>query len=82
MKLTWQDEVSPPQWAEWQDIARRASKAKKMHTSLGPEDYAASAIERLLEQKESNRTGGYDFAHPLMKVWSAMHEVEDAGARK
>ena len=26
-------------------------------------------------------TRGYDFAHPLMKVWSAMHEVEDAGAR-
>ena len=50
--MTWQDEVTPTQWAEWQDIARRASKAKKMHTSLGAEDYAASAIERLLEQKE------------------------------
>lgn len=25
-------------------------------------------------------TRGYDFAHPLMKVWSAMHEVEDEGA--
>jgi DNA-directed RNA polymerase specialized sigma24 family protein len=50
--MTWQSEVSPEQWAEWQDIARRASKAKKMHTSLGPEDYAASAIERLLEQKD------------------------------
>ena len=25
---------------------------------------------------------GYDFAHHLMKVWSAMHEVEDARARK
>jgi len=21
----------------------------------------------------------YDFAHPLMNAWSAMHEVEDAG---
>jgi len=49
--LSWQSEVSPEQWAEWQNIARRASKAKKMHTSLGAEDYAASAIERLLEQK-------------------------------
>ena len=49
---SWQDQVSPTQWAEWQDIARRASKAKKMHTTLGAEDYAASAIERLLEQKE------------------------------
>ena len=26
-------------------------------------------------------TRGYDFAHPLMKVWSAKHEVEDAEAR-
>jgi hypothetical protein len=25
---------------------------------------------------------GYEFAHQLMKVWSAMHEVEDSGARK
>ena len=50
--MTWQSEVSAEQWAEWQDIARRASKAKKMNTSLGPEDYAASAIERLLEQVE------------------------------
>ena len=50
--MTWQDEVTPTQWAEWQEVARRASKAKKMHTSLGPEDYAASAIERLLEQVE------------------------------
>ena len=24
---------------------------------------------------------GNDFAHPLMKVWSAMHEIEDEGAR-
>ncbi|CAN2188748.1 hypothetical protein MCEMRE212_00471 [Candidatus Nanopelagicaceae bacterium] len=50
--MTWQDEVTPEQWAEWQDLARKSSKAKKMHTTLGPEDYAASAIERLLEQKE------------------------------
>lgn len=26
-------------------------------------------------------TRGYEFAHPLMKVWSAMHEVEDSMAR-
>jgi DNA-directed RNA polymerase specialized sigma24 family protein len=50
--MTWQSEVSPAQWAEWQEIARTASKARKMPTSLGPEDYAATAIERLLEQKE------------------------------
>lgn len=32
-------------------------------------------------KSEVASTRGYDFAHPLMKVWSAMHEVEDAGAR-
>jgi RNA polymerase sigma factor (sigma-70 family) len=50
--MTWQSEVSPTEWAAWQDLARKTSKAKRMPTSLGPEDYAASAIERLLEQKE------------------------------
>ena len=47
--MTWQDEVTSTQWTEWQNIARRAPKAKKMHTSLVPEGCAASAIERLLE---------------------------------
>ena len=50
--MSWQDEVTPEQWAEWQELARKSSKSKKMHTTLGAEDYAASAIERLLEQKE------------------------------
>ena len=50
--MTWQSDVSPTQWAEWQELARKASKSKKMHTTLGPEDYAASAIEKLLEQSE------------------------------
>jgi hypothetical protein len=27
-------------------------------------------------------TRGYEFAHPLIKVWSAMHEVEDSKARR
>jgi hypothetical protein len=31
-------------------------------------------------KSEVAATRGYDFAHPLMKVWSAMHEVEDSGA--
>ena len=26
-------------------------------------------------------TRGYEFTHPLMKVWSVMHEVEDSDAR-
>lgn len=32
-------------------------------------------------KSEVAATRGYDFAQPLMKVWSAMHEVEDAEAR-
>ena len=32
-------------------------------------------------KSEVAATRGYEFAHPLMKVWSAMHEVEDGGAR-
>ena len=32
-------------------------------------------------KSEVAATRGYDFAHPLMKVWSAMHEVEDLDAR-
>jgi hypothetical protein len=32
-------------------------------------------------KSEVATTRGYDFSHPLMKVWSAMHEVEDVGAR-
>lgn len=33
-------------------------------------------------KSEVAATRGNEFAHPLMKVWSAMHEVEDAGARE
>ena len=32
-------------------------------------------------KSEVAATRGYDFAHPLTKVWTAMHEVEDAQAR-
>jgi hypothetical protein len=32
-------------------------------------------------KSEVAATRGYEFAHPLMKVWSAMHEVEDTSAR-
>jgi len=32
-------------------------------------------------KSEVASTRGYGFAHPLMDVWSAMHEVEDQGAR-
>jgi hypothetical protein len=32
-------------------------------------------------KSEVGTTRGYEFTHPLMKVWSAMHEVEDKEAR-
>ncbi len=50
--MTWQDEVSAREWEEWQKLARKLSKSKKQATSLGAEDYAAQAIEKLLQQKE------------------------------
>jgi muramidase (phage lysozyme) len=33
-------------------------------------------------KSEVAATRGHEFAHPLIKVWSAMHEVEDKSARK
>ena len=32
-------------------------------------------------KSEVAATRGYEFAHPLMQVWSVMHEVEDDKAR-
>lgn len=32
-------------------------------------------------KSEVASTRGFEYAHPLMKVWSAMHEVEDHLAR-
>jgi DNA-directed RNA polymerase specialized sigma24 family protein len=49
--MTWQSEVSQQQWEEWLNIARKLSKSKKVITSLGPEDYAAQAIEKLFSQE-------------------------------
>jgi len=43
--------------------------------------HMASDITYKNFKSEVSATRGYDFAHPLMKVWSAMHEVEDEGAR-
>ena len=48
--MTWTDEVSPEQWQEWMALAKKLSGAKKQATSLGYEDYAAQAIEKLIEQ--------------------------------
>jgi len=46
----WQDDVTEEQWSSWLKFARTLSKAKKVNTSLGAEDYAAQAIEILLQQ--------------------------------
>jgi RNA polymerase sigma factor (sigma-70 family) len=50
--MTWQSEVPPEEWEEWQKFARKISRVKNVPTSLGHEDYAASAMERLIEQRE------------------------------
>ena len=43
--------------------------------------HMASNITYKNFKSEVATTRGYEFAHPLMKVWSAMHEVEDLEAR-
>lgn len=48
--MTWTDDVSPEQWQEWLKLAKKLSGAKKQVTSLGYEDYAAQAIEKLIAQ--------------------------------
>jgi DNA-directed RNA polymerase specialized sigma24 family protein len=48
--MAWTDDVSPEQWQEWIAFAKKLSGAKKQATSLGYEDYAAQAIEKLIEQ--------------------------------
>ena len=50
-KSNWQDEVSAREWDECQKFARKLSKSKKQATSLGPEEYASQAIEKLLQQE-------------------------------
>ncbi len=44
--------------------------------------HMASNIAYKNFKSEVATTRGYEFAHPLMKVWSVMHEVEDLDARK
>ena len=49
--MTWQSEITPQEWQAWIDIARGLSKGKRVGTSLGSDDYAAQAIEKLLLQE-------------------------------
>ena len=44
--MSWQDDVTQEQWAQWQEVARKAANAKRVFTTLGAEDYAAQAIEK------------------------------------
>jgi len=48
--MTWADEIPDAQWQEWMLLARKLSNSKKVITSLGNEDYAAQAIEKLIAQ--------------------------------
>ena len=50
--MTWQSDVTPQEWEEWMKLARRLSTAKRVVTSLGPDDYAAQAIEKLVMQEK------------------------------
>ena len=49
--MTWQSEITRQEWQEWIDIARGLSKGRRVNTSLGSDDYAAQAIEKLLHQE-------------------------------
>ena len=56
--MNWQSDVTPQEWQEWMKLARKLSKAKKVITSLGTDDYAAQAIEKLVMQE--NRPANID----------------------
>ena len=49
--MMWTDSVTEAEWTEWTKIARRASNQRQAYPSLGAEDYAAAAIEKLLQQQ-------------------------------
>ena len=48
--MKWQDEASQEKWDEWMAVAVRRARRLDRATTLGPEDYAASAIEKLLRE--------------------------------
>jgi hypothetical protein len=61
--MTWQSEVTPAEWDEWQKLPRKLSKSKKQATSLGVEDYVAQSNEKRLVGVE-NRLNGLELATP------------------
>ena len=50
--MRWQDEVSEEQWGEWSALAERISRARRISPTLGADDFAATAIEKLWIQAE------------------------------
>lgn len=61
--MAWRDEVTPQQWEEWMQFAKKHSrKSQGRATSLGFEDYAAQGIEKLLKQ---------DKCPPNVQAWLA-----------
>ena len=64
----WQDEVTPEQWKAWLKFAQSLSKARKVNTSLGAEDYAAQAIENLID-REWESFNDYTFSSAISKTF-------------
>lgn len=46
----WTDLITNLQWKEWTSIAMRASAGRNTNTSLGSEEYAAQAMEKLIQE--------------------------------
>lgn len=51
MTSSWVDDVTKEEWQSWLKIAGKAASKQQIVSSLGSEDYAAQAIERLLGQE-------------------------------
>jgi len=49
--MTWQSEVTPEEWKQLIKIAEDLSRSHRIKTSLGYEDYAATALKKLWSAK-------------------------------
>ena len=76
--MTWQSEVTPAEWDEWQKLARKLSKSKKQATSPGAEDYEAQVIEKRLVGVE-NRLNGLALATPNSQSLEYLLERQNKG---
>jgi RNA polymerase sigma factor (sigma-70 family) len=56
VKPKWVSDLSEDEWQEIIRTANRIAKRANNHVSLGYEDYAASAIEKLLNERECPRS--------------------------